>query len=587
MVNLAEMITSPDAVDGSTEAGMIAPHSFLIQATNNLIAMEAEPFYEDDWLTLYFNTRCESNLKIEKTNDGFKIVIGAATNNITSTDPEELIGSWLIWSRSNRHLRLISDILGTEVIYYQITDAGTWISNRIENCNLKNEQVDYSSIQQYLYTGYTTEKHTFFKDVLQTRPNETIAIEIGDKIAQNVSDTVAPGFDTDRKTDIADALTAAILKQPASALMMSAGWDSRTLLATKKPPYQLAYTHGDLSSREISLSQKITGTYQLNHNLHSLKQYPINYELLDKMLRELGHCVFPIWYLASINIQKDSSVPISSGVLGELLGGHYGILSLGSKRNKISKAVQGLLNIHQSRATYDSALENFFTPPTNFWFTSKAFQIFLNEQSEETKNRSWQTFKKLEKSTESVDLAIEQFNMEHRARQYILKQAQGAKSTSGYCAPFADARLVKGVQKIPFHKRVHNKLNRELLGKSSPNLINYPMAATLVSAKRPIIIQEASRVVRVVKEKIASTQGKSIPLGWFNYDHLYESTCLQDIVNTLKSDIWDLERMQTTLKNNPSNSIDAGSTLDMLCKIKTVDWILENAKKNDSKGELK
>lgn len=45
-------------------------------------------------------------------------------------------------------------------------------------------------------------------------------------------------------------------------------------------------------------------------------------------------------------------------------------------------------------------------------------------------------------------------------------------------------------------------------------------------------------------------------------------------ISSLKSDIWSKERMLKTIASNQKNGIDAGSTMDMVCKIKTIDYYL-------------
>jgi len=178
--------------------------------------------------------------------------------------------------------------------------------------------------------------------------------------------------------------------------------------------------------------------------------------------------------------------------------------------------------------------------------------------------------------------AIENFNMEHRARQYILKQAQTANSTIGYIIPFSDDSLVDIVQQLPFQYRVHNKLNRLILKKRNPALLAPPMAATLISAHYPIIIQEVSRGVRVVIEEARNKLGlKPLRLGWFDYEHLYEKSLFHDIIDSLQLDLWNKQYMHEVIHPHPRKRFDAGSLLDMLCKIKTVDYYLSPAKDNN------
>ena len=294
------------------------------------------------------------------------------------------------------------------------------------------------------------------------------------------------------------------------------------------------------------------------------------------MIEELGFCVFPVWYIAGQRAQSTYNAPLSSGVLGEFLGGHYGLLSMGTRLQKML-ASASLLNARFIRdEQFSAALERFATPAPDHWFLSTEGRDLLADTATSTKTIIQKKLDSELKRTGSWQSAIEAFNMEHRARQYILKQAQAASSTSGYIAPFADDRIAEIIQQIPFDNRVHNKLNQKLLKSNHPKLLDYSMAATLIPAKHPIFFQELSRGARIFFEQCRKLSGLSQPkLGWFNYEHLYQTNILNTITDSLTSTLWDKNRMHSTLERNPENSIDAGSTLDMLCKLKTLDYYLK------------
>ena len=111
------------------------------------------------------------------------------------------------------------------------------------------------------------------------------------------------------------------------------------------------------------------------------------------------------------------------------------------------------------------------------------------------------------------------------------------------------------------------------------------MAATLAKAKRPILIQELSRILRILFEKTFFKLKKNRPnLGWFNYEHLYSGDFFETTIHSLRSDIWSKERMSKTIASNQKNGIDAGSTMDMVCKIKTIDYYLSADNKARGSG---
>jgi hypothetical protein len=220
-------------------------------------------------------------------------------------------------------------------------------------------------------------------------------------------------------------------------------------------------------------------------------------------------------------------------------------------------------------------------PTENWYLTTKASDHFA-KVSEKTNHTAKKIFESYKEKYGNIETAIEQFNFDYRERNYPLKQPQTAKSTIGYFSPLGTSTLLMLAYTTPFHKRVQNKMNKRIIDRLNPSLLNMPMAATFIKAKRPIIAQEVSRGIRLVYEIIhAKLYRKKPSLGWFNYEHLYDSNTLKEIVDSLECRIWDKTKMIDTINTNRSNNIDAGSTLDMLCRIKTVDYYLALSGKKD------
>lgn len=563
------------------------PTSFLIKTGDAQPHHSyTNPVYSDTFCSLYVHTHNEKYIQYVYDEEGFTVFIGEAAKKPLSKNTANRPGQGTLVQYEKHSGRLVinTDRLGTALLYYgRDQNDSLEISNRLDNLTLAGKSPDWPSIQQYLNTGYTIGSSTFFLEVEQTLPNEKIAASSTDSfratrlpIEQDVAESVET-YTVNRLIDkLAERLSTILGELPPSVLMMSAGWDSRTLLMSGPDNYRTAYTHGDLSSREISISRELTGSLRMDHVFSDIKNLNLSGNLLDVMLEELGFCVFPVWYIAGQRAQETYNAPLSSGVLGELLGGHYGLLSMGSRLQKIlasASLFNGKLIGEEKIAT---ALDLFTTPAPGHWFLSSEGHKLLAKSANTTKNIMRNQLGATYKNTGDWQSAIETFNMEHRARQYILKQAQAAASTSGYITPFADDELADIVRLIPFNNRVHNKLNQKLLREKEPQLLNYSMAATLIPAKYPIFVQELSRGVRIGLEQMRKIAKTNQPrLGWFNYDHLYQSDTLHEITESLTLTLWDKKKMHKTLECNPENGIDAGSTLDMLCKIKTLDYYLQ------------
>jgi hypothetical protein len=557
------------------------PNSFLIQLGKPSFE-RAGAVFANNAISLWLNKPNDRFIKISHFETGFVIFVGETCHEEPhqSTGSEIPAGTFITFCSESNNLIVKCDRLGTAIIYWKQDSTELLLSNRKENLITQADEPDWPSIQQYLHTGFTIKSTTFIKGISQTEPNTILTAsykqQLNLALSKRSDSSVHEGVQTaDLIDQIADQLSRKLLNSPPSVLMMSAGWDSRTLLLPGTSHLAGAYTHGDLSSREITLARSLTGAQRLDHLFVDVESCPITSTLIDSMLHDLGSGIFPIWFIAAQNIRNWKNAPIMSGVLGELLGGHYGLMSWGSRTQKLLSSLSLLSDSLVNEQQVHSRIDRYCTPPQSHWFTSSSGQEILDASRVETKERAQFAINEHHKETGNWQLALEDFNMAHRARQYILKQAQAATSSIGYTIPFADEKLSDLVRAVDFKYRIHNKANQRILQARKPALLREPMAATLIAAKYPILFQEFSRVFRIAGENASLALGKDKPrLGWFNYEHLYQSAVLHDLADSLTQDIWDKSAMHATINSNIANGIDAGSTLDMLCKIKTVDYYL-------------
>ncbi len=569
----------------------MTPNSFLIVAGPQC-KDATDSTYKFSQVSL---TICKLNSKfinLETRENGFEIFFGEAHKK-NRTKTFRPAGTQLVYDDSDKVLSIKCDRLGTAILFWTRNGDSFFISNRLENLIGNTTDPDWSSIQQYLHTGFTIKDTTFYKNVYQTEPSTNLQFQFTQSAPSAPSLLVSElahthySRETDSETlteEIGDQLSSCIRNCHPSVLMMSAGWDSRTLMINGTENIIGAYSHGDLSSRELGLTRTLSGNQRLDHLFSDVISCPITPSLIDQMLREVGFGIFPIWFIAAQNIMVWKNLPMMSGVLGELLGGHYGLMSWGSRAQKLSSSFLLINDNLVGNRRLQSLIDQYSTPPTTHWFISDSGQKILDNYRRETKERSLDAIEKSYQANGNWQRALEDFNMSHRARQYIMKQAQAASSTIGYTVPFANDRLTDLVRSLKFSERVHNKTNRLILKSINPQLLCEPMAATLIAAKYPILLQEASRVLRVIKEQFKKSLGREpARLGWFNYEHLYNGSLFPEIIDSLVSDLWSKERMNRAIASNPKRGIDAGSTLDMLCKIKTIDYYLELTKRRPKK----
>lgn len=513
----------------------------------------------------------------------FQLFFGERKDSKTVDFEVPINGTSITYSATGKTLVVRSDLAGAEPVYYRVSNSTIFLSNRLDNLINKSDSPDWEAIHCYLSFGYTLGQSTFFEDILQTLPNQKLEVNTEPlKIRKQMFDVTPQTLNADSVQSngrtFAKLLSDIMLTYSPMALMMSAGWDSRTLLAPRKSPITVAYTHGDVSSRECTIAKKLSGTLRTDHYFKDVKGMLIDTDLLDEMLELHGHCLWPIWHLSSKFISKNLSLPITSGVIGARLGGHNGFPSIGTRFQKIFNSLHLISPKIVSKEKIIQDVKRHATAPGNFWFTSdKGNQIF-SQTATNTTEKIHSTLDDYLNETDDFSFAIEKFNYAHVSRQYMMKQPSMAKPFQGYYSPLSHPDLLKLVYNIPFKQRIQNRLTKSVISELNADLLEFPMAATLAKAKRPIILQELSRILRIFFEKTFFKLKKNRPnLGWFNYEHLYSSGFFEATIQSLKSDIWSKERMLKTIALNEENGIDAGSTMDMVCKIKTIDYYLSTA----------
>ncbi|MBQ0747948.1 MAG: hypothetical protein KBT82_10860 [Marinobacter sp.] len=489
-------------------------------------------------------------------------------------------GTSITYSVESNRLIVRSDLAGAEPVYYRNVNTTILLSNRLDNLIEQGDLPDWEGIHCYLTFGYTLGASTFFENIQQTLPNQKLEIDTQLlEISKEVSDVTSRVANSETLASngrtFAKLLSDTMLTYRPMALMMSAGWDSRTLLAPRKSPITVAYTHGDISSRECTIAKKVSGTLRTDHYFKDVKGMVIDTDLLDEMLELHGHCLWPIWHLSSRLISEKFSLPIASGVIGARLGGHNGFSSVGTRLQKTFNSLHLINPRIASKEKIINDLKKHLTTPKNFWFTSDKGNKIFGEIATSTTQRIHETLDNYLKETDDFSFAIEKFNYDHASRQYMMKQPGMAKSFQGYYSPLSHPELLKLVYNIPFKQRVQNRLTKAVIAELNSDLLEFPMAATLAKAKRPIFIQELSRILRIIFENIFFKLKKNRPnLGWFNYEHLYSGDFFETTIHSLRSDIWSKERMLKTIASNKKRGIEAGPTTDMICKVKTIDYYL-------------
>jgi len=404
-----------------------------------------------------------------------------------------------------------------------------------------------------------------------------------------------PGGDHDLE-EIWSRLGRAVDCSRPTSIMMSGGWDSRTLLARAATlsavENLLAYSHGDPVSRETHIARQLS--YESGIAFH---QEPIDHRCYDlQLIRQDFECeehiVFPHWHRAGRIAASGGHRVVTAGVYGEVLGGHYGRAMLLQRGAKIREVLRGLFRGHKRPADASpsdlAALKQFLRldtldrpwPMLEDWW--RAEQVGLDQVNADIEH---DVSRLTHRGVHAIDQLIEAYVSEHRGSQYINAQVRSCRAYTDVSLPFAERALLEAVSAIPLGLKIHNRINQKLLRQFAPALLRYPLAATLAAARRPLMVQEASRFVRKGLElgqsraHVASGGRIGLPhLSWVNFDFLRGGVELRAVINDLRSDLWDKPAMLARVAQlGRDASLSPHSMADQLMKVYTIDLALRSA----------
>ena len=407
------------------------------------------------------------------------------------------------------------------------------------------------------------------------------------------------GVDNDR---LLDALTGRLAVAVADtfgnsvqpALMVSGGWDSRTLAAFASTraidPPVLAYSHGDLGSRELRISKEVAAHCGLPFVSGSLDPSMFDLAALSEGFASTENVVFPHWHAAGRRLNAMGVDVVAAGIFGEVLGGHYGSAMVLPGLKKVRAVLGAVLGwrLPDGGLAADSIerLTQLFAPTTlkRPWYAAELWWPDSAQLAQQLREDTRQDLRALiARGVQRTDQLIEAYITQRRAAHYIAAQLLSCRAVMDIGIPFIDRELLIRASSLPLHTKIHNRLNREILASTKRDLLDIPLAATLVSAGAPILAREASRWMRRNLENRAwrrhfESGGSTAPprFAWANFEFVRSSRCLEPIADDLRLPMWDRGAIAGKLKELATAGWDrpAHPLVDMLMKIYTVDLML-------------
>lgn len=503
---------------------------------------------------------------------------------------------------ANRRVTVSCDALATFPLFHFQDDVRLIITDRLSLMNdILAIGFDPAGFMEFMRYGYFVGSRSPIRNVLRLRAGETAFFSPGRpsdscSVRQQIHWRGEAPDNPSNHNQLVDDLTHMLMEATAFPdgimLMMSGGWDSRTILAAALAHGTkdlLLYSHGGGASREAAIVSRISQDFGLNLRQVRLSKEIFRTESLREYSLRCDSLLFPHWHIAGSFAEKEGRPCVTSGVLGEVLGGHYGppMLMTGLPKVKsvglyltaphcaarfYSKESQGL------QAVSDRLKEPRYEHP---WYLD---QGVWSEHFQESSIRVQEDIDAevafyRENGITSPSTLLESYVTTQRGAQYICAQQLSCRRPGVSIAmPFANTRFMKQASLVPFEHKIHNKLNQKIIARLEPRLLNYPMAATLVSAKRPIPLQEASRFARRIREELLWRGHKVAPsiisapsLGWANFQFL-DTASLLELVEFLRLDVFDKERMVFTIRATEHQA--KHPIWDMLGKMATLDRMI-------------
>lgn len=493
-------------------------------------------------------------------------------------------------------LKILNDCYGAFSVFFSKNTERHWLIASDSISLFDDFEIDWTAFYQFLSFGYIIGHYSIFRDVSRLMANSMLRIENHSTSVECESMPLKnfwqiQGGATREKIDsLVDILKyeAGGIERP--LLMMSGGWDSRLLLAAIKNFDPLLYTHGNLASREASIVRDISRCLDLDLFEHDFSNDSFDRTLFQDYLDRNESMMFSHWAAAG-RLAMERSLVLTAGTFGEVLGGHYGTLnSLPAKKKYLSlfahmvgggEVVDRFLNLQEIEQVSEILeISNYNV----FWMLREDISDQLRKQRllEESNDRLHSVlYSYRDQGTDDAQAIYERFYTEHRGGQYINLQLKNSARNGQFRNAFTNRDLVSVVSSINFAARAHNKLNKKIVKKLCPTLLQFPLAATLANAGRPLLVQEVSRAARKVIEKGGRAKDVYNALcrypdkqfGWNDFSRVVGKEFIGEANRFLTDNCWNQSAVAGVLQKQLSGA--SYPYFDMLSKAITLNyWII-------------
>jgi hypothetical protein len=502
---------------------------------------------------------------------------------------------------------LAAEWTGSFPLYYSHTPGQLLFCSRLKPlARLLDSSPDLIAIREFLHENYMPAARSFFNGISRLMPGQTLAFDPHrDRIYLRETSEAWTAVEEDHLNDpkraanvswhnLMNATQLCLDNSIQHAMMISGGWDSRTLLAataqTLNPDKLIGYTHGDLQSRELQIAEGICRSSGIRLHKEALNNAMLDPELLQRGFDRVETVLYPPWHRAG-QVLVDLGVKcVSAGIYGEVIGGHYGRTMLAQGARKIPLLAAQLFGWfhHSDSSTYADAFD--FLRIRHLgrpWHVEESFWNNIDLLDAVNADIQGTLIRLRERGISRGSQLLEAFITEHRGAQCINAQLLSCRASLDISIPFADRDFFTLASRIPIRAKIHNTVSREMLKSQGSHLLRLATPATLVPAAWPIWLQETSRLMRYIGDNAfwnfhLATHGRirSPRTTWWNWEFLRNGASLNTLVADLRCDFWNKRSMRNRIKDlayifhkrEPQNTIN--TLLDCIIKDYNVDLML-------------
>ena len=459
---------------------------------------------------------------------------------------------------------------------------------------------DPVGLMEYLREAAFPSERTALQGVFRLLPGQSLRFRAGEGVTVSETSrlwTHDPiGSRAADPADAAELLWSRLLEALARlegarrpALMLSAGWDSRTLIAGLREVGHrdvLAYTHGHPRAREIRLVRRLARVAGVRLEVASLDAGLLRMNDLEDTFARSENLVFLHWTQAGRRLKSLGANVVMAGVLGEILGGHYGSTMIRTGPGRFLDLGRRMLGRSSPSSKQARAIDllgpSFAELP---WYANKHAWPGVADLAAGMRADIERDLSRLRgRGVPEGDQLVEAYQTETRGCQHICSQLDAARSYLPATAPFADRSLAEAATCLPLETKIHNRLSRAMLARHAPDLLRLPLAATLARADRPLIFQEISRAARWGIETahwaVYRKAGGRLPAprwGWVDFAFLRAGT-LRTLAEQLRSSLWDMDAIESAVNwiEGPEGLRNVHPWYDQFGKMLTIDFLLRS-----------